>query len=75
MAIPVHIKTNFETLLKAARNDDLALLECHDAKTGEPRYVLAAVSQNPVTKQYDMSPFGHLAAGNPFNDYTAPHKV
>ena len=72
MAIPDHIKTNFNTLLEAAKNGDLALVECHDLKTGELRYVLSAVSHNKVTGNYDIVPFGHLASGNPYNDYTPP---
>lgn len=37
MAIPDHIRANFETLLRAARNGDLALMECTDASNGIPR--------------------------------------
>jgi hypothetical protein len=42
MSIPDHISTNFETLLRAASNGNLALMECIDAITGEPRYVICA---------------------------------
>lgn len=48
MAIPKHIRANFDTLLRAADNGDLALLECQDAKTKEPRYVLCCVLLSPV---------------------------
>jgi hypothetical protein len=38
MSIPDHAQTNFQTLLRAAENGHLALMECADAATGEPRY-------------------------------------
>lgn len=39
MAIPKVFRDNFTTLLRAATDGNLALLECTDAATGEPRYV------------------------------------
>lgn len=63
MAIPEHARTNFQTLVRAAKADDLALMECLDAATGEPRYVLCAVGRDG--SDYLFTPFGHLAPGNP----------
>jgi hypothetical protein len=40
MTIPDHARENFETLLRAAADGNLALMECADALTGEPRYVI-----------------------------------
>ncbi len=37
MSIPEYARVNFNTLLRAAACDDLALVECADAMTGEPR--------------------------------------
>lgn len=34
MAIPDHARANFQTLLRAARRGDLALMECADAESG-----------------------------------------
>ncbi|MCG2841267.1 DUF6117 family protein [Sandaracinobacter sp. RS1-74] len=71
MAIPDHARKNFQTLLRAARNDDLALLECNDAATGEVRYVLCAVGRDETG--YVMTPFGHLATtDNPYDAYLPP---
>ncbi|WP_017670777.1 DUF6117 family protein [Blastomonas sp. AAP53] len=70
MAIPQHIRTNFATLVRAAREGDLALMECTATGTGEPRYVLCAVGRTDTA--YMMTPFGHLAPGNPFEDYLPP---
>jgi hypothetical protein len=36
MSIPDHINTNFDTLLRAASDGNLALMECTDAVTGKP---------------------------------------
>jgi hypothetical protein len=46
MSTPDHARANFQTLLRAAENGDLALMECSDAATGEPRYVLCAVGRD-----------------------------
>ena len=43
MSIPEHARVNFNTLLRAAACGDLALVECADAVTGEPRYVICAL--------------------------------
>ena len=75
MAIPDHARSNFDTLLRAAVNGHLALMECSDALTGEPRYVLCAVGREGTNIAF--TPFGHLADGNPFEAYrppTAPDK-
>lgn len=71
MAIPDHARANFQTLLRAAENGDLALMECTDAATGDPRYVIAAV-QRDDGGDYLFTPFGHLAEGNPYHLYHPP---
>jgi hypothetical protein len=70
MAIPEAHRTNFQTLLDAAAQGDLALMECTDAATGEPRYVICAVGREDG--QFVMTPFGHLHDGNPFEAYLPP---
>jgi len=70
--IPAHINANFQTLLRAAEDGRLALLSCLDAKTGEPRYVLVAVSDSDDPETVNMVPFGHLCTGNPYEEYTPP---
>ena len=46
MSIPDHARENFQTLLRAAEDNNLALMECADAKTGETRYVICAVGRD-----------------------------
>ncbi len=70
MAIPDYARTNFETLLRAASAGDLALMECLDASTREPRYVVCAVSRD--SGDFVFTPFGHLAPDNPFEAYLPP---
>lgn len=70
MAIPDHARTNFNTLLRAAADGNLALMECADTLTGEPRYVIAAVGRDH--RGIVMTPFGHLAKGNPYDAYLPP---
>ncbi|MBC7284664.1 DUF6117 family protein [Hoeflea sp.] len=68
--IPDHIRANFQALMRAAENGDLALMECSDAETGAPRYVICAVGRNGG--EYLFTPFGHLAEGNPYEAYRPP---
>ncbi len=70
MSIPDHAQANFQTLLRAAENGDLALMECADALTGEPRYVICAVGREG--SDFLFTPFGHLADGNPYEAYVPP---
>ncbi len=70
MAIPDYARTNFETLVKAAKAGDLALMECTEVDSGETRYVLCAVARDE--DDYVMTPFGHLAPGNPYDTYAPP---
>jgi hypothetical protein len=70
MSIPDHARTNFQTLLRAANNGALALMECLDADTRSPRYVICAVGRD--RGEVIFTPFGHLADGNPYDAYLPP---
>ena len=70
MAIPDFARTNFHTLLRAASSGDLALMECLDAQSRQPRYVLCAVGRDG--EQFMFTPFGHLAPDNPYEAYLPP---
>lgn len=70
MAIPDYARRNFETLLKAAEAGDLALMECTEVASGEILCVLCAVGRD--NGDYVMTPFGHLAPGNPYETYIPP---
>lgn len=70
MSIPSHARTNFQTLLCAAADGNLTLMECLDARSGSPRYVICAVGRHGA--DYIFTPFGHLADGNPYDAYLPP---
>lgn len=70
MAIPEHLRRNFQTLLRAARDDNLALMERTDVATRDPRYVICAVGRD--NGDYVMTPFGHLHDGKPYEAYRPP---
>lgn len=70
MAIPEPYRRNFQTLLDAAADGNLALMECSDSTSGVPRYVIVAVGR--VDGDYVMTPFGHLHDGNPYDVYLPP---
>ena len=70
MSIPTYARNNFQTLLRAASDGNLALMECLDMVTGSPRYVICAVGWD--NGDYVFTPFGHLADGNPFEAYLPP---
>lgn len=70
MAIPEPYQRNFQSLLDAAADGNLALLECSDAASGAVRYVIVAVGR--ADGDYVMTPFGHLHDGNPYEAYRPP---
>jgi hypothetical protein len=70
MAIQKGDKKNFETILKAAKKGDLALLECQDADSGEARSVICAVNRNG--EGFEFVPLAKLFAGNPYDEVTPP---
>jgi Family of unknown function (DUF6117) len=70
MSIPDYARANFETLLRAVADSNLALMECKDAVTSEPRYVICAVGRDGT--DFVFTPFGHLADGNPFDASLPP---
>lgn len=70
MSIPSFARINFQTLLRAAADGNLALMECLDAQSGNRRYVICAVGRD--NGDYVFTPFGHLADGNPHDAYLPP---
>jgi hypothetical protein len=71
MAIPEPLRANFNTMLRAAASGHLALLECLDAKTRNPRYVIVAINRSG--DECEFVPFGHLVSDqNPYDAYLPP---
>ena len=65
--------TNFETLKRAVRNGDLALIHCSDKATGKPVAVLAAM-QPPQVRGGEITivPLGKMFDGNPYEELLDP---
>lgn len=70
MAIQKGDRRNFETMLEAAKNGDLALLECADAASGEKRSVVCAINRD--SKDFVFVPLAKLFIGNPYDELTPP---
>ena len=66
-----HYKTNFQTMLMAAENADLCLMECTDATTGKPVIAICMVN---CTKdgEYEMMPVAKMFDGNPYEELVPP---
>lgn len=61
---------NFKTLGKAFENDDVALMECTDAKTGESIAVICMV--NRVAGDIEFVPVARMFNGNPYEEVIPP---
>ena len=70
MAIQKGDKRNFDTLLKAAKHGELALLECQDSSSGEARSVICAVNRDG--EGFEFVPLAKLFSGNPYDEVTPP---
>lgn len=70
-------KTNFNTLLQAASDGQLALVDCLDVATGKPVRAVCAVYRDnedmynivPLAKMFDGNPYEELAPPNPDGGY------
>lgn len=62
--IPAHHATNLATILRAARDGRLALLEVRERATGETRVALVAVGGDGTS--FEFTPFALMIDGNPF---------
>lgn len=67
-AIPPETCTNFQTMLQAAGEGDLALVSGKDEKTGEAVDIVCAVSWDG--EYYHFTPFACMVRENPFERFT-----
>lgn len=65
------IKANFETLTRAFRNNDVAIVASRDAKTGEPVTLLCAM-QKEDDDEVTIVPFAIMIDGNPYEMFVSP---
>jgi hypothetical protein len=72
MPLSVGHKRNFNTLLRAFRTGDAALMECQVAATGETAAVICAVDRLP-DNQFEFIPFATMFPGNPYEAVDPPN--
>lgn len=79
MPIQPGYRANFDTLERAMKSGDLALLECRDIKTGATVIAIVAcsrdrggVSFSPLAKMFDGNPFEELMPPHPDGGFVAP---
>jgi hypothetical protein len=68
--IPSGYRTNFHTMLKAAGNGDLALMECQDNASKKKVYVVCMVGRE--NGQYIFTPVAKMFDGNPYEEVNPP---
>lgn len=73
MALRESDKANFETLLRAARNGDLVLVETKRQSNGEYVALIVAIEQEGET--FGMTPLAEMIDGNPFELYKDPTRL
>jgi hypothetical protein len=71
MAIPMGHKQNFDTLIEAVRDGNVALMECQLAATGETVAVICAVNRLP-NEEAQFVPFAMFFNGNPYEALNPP---
>ena len=74
MAISDGYKSNFETLIEAARAGDLAVMECVDRNTGKPVMTICAV-ERMVNERIRFVPLAKLFSGDPYKELMDPAEV
>ena len=65
-------KDNFNTLHRAFRSGDAALMECQLAATGEPVAVVCAANRQP-DKSVDFVPFAMFFPDDPYRILNPPN--
>lgn len=63
-------RKNFDTLIEAMKNGNVALVESRCAKTGEYRALVCAMGWDG--ENHIVSPFAQMVTGNPYEDYLDP---
>lgn len=62
---------NFETLCRAINNNDVALLECTDAQSGETVIAIVALNREE-NGDVSFAPLAKMFNGNPYDELVPP---
>lgn len=71
MAIEMGYKKNFDTLSRAFRNGDVALMKCRDRVTQKPVMAVCAVNHER-NGDVSFAPLAKLFDGNPYEELHPP---
>ena len=71
MALAEGHRSNLDTIVRAAENGDLAILECSRRLTGEPVPVLVAVHRDE-TGYFVFTPLALMFTDNPYEELIGP---
>jgi hypothetical protein len=72
MALAIEHRQNFDTLVQAFENGDVALMECQLAATGEPVPVICA-SNRSQDGEFEFVPFATMFSDNPYRLVNPPN--
>lgn len=72
MSIPKGHRMNLDTIIRAAKNGDLCLIECQERKTKKIVYILAAASSAEIEGEVDLVPLARMFEGNPYKELIPP---
>jgi hypothetical protein len=72
MSLSVGQKRNFNTLRRAFRTGDAALVECQSAASGETAAVICAVNRL-VDGSFEFVPVATMFSGNPYAAVNPPN--
>ena len=64
MALAPHHRKNCDTLLQAAADGNVALVECRKRATGEVVAMLCSIGREDG--KFAITPFAEMVSGNPF---------
>lgn len=70
MALKPGDQINFNTMLRAARNGDLALMECRDKETG--KYVAVVVMHHMDGDESVFTPVAKMFEDDPYEEVFPP---
>ncbi len=76
MAIPEVHQKNFDTLMRACKDGNVALMECTDAETGNPVFVICASNmswdEEKNEPSYEFIPVAKMFDGDPYEEVNPP---
>jgi hypothetical protein len=73
MAVKPGNQINLETIIRAAKKGDLAVVECRDRATGKQVDALCAIGFDG--KEHTITPLAKMFEGNPYEELIGPDET